>query len=186
VSKLLGEELTARQLGNTGYTIIRAPAVYGPWDRDVLFLFRLARRGIILRVRNAVREVSIIHVRDLVTALLLAAGHPAADGKIYHVSDGVPHSLDDIAAALRAAVGRGRPVRVPRFVLRLFAFAGDLQGLFTGRPAVLNTGKARESLQCGWVCDDRAIRKDLGFDSRIDLAEGFRETAAWYRKQGWL
>ena len=185
-SKLLGENLVRETRGNAGWTTVRAPAVYGPRDRDVLFLFRLARWGIILQVRNAVREGAVIHVNDLVRALLLAATRPEADGRTYHVSDGKIHHRDDIADALRAAVGRGVPVALPGFVLRAAGLAGDIGGLFTGRPAVLNSDRAKETLQCGWVCDDSSIRQDLGFEALIPLEEGFKQTAAWYRKQGWL
>lgn len=185
-SKLLGEERISQVLGAKGWTTVRAPAVYGPWDRDVLFLFRLAKRGIILQVRNAVREVSIIHVSDLVRALWLCATAPAADGRIYHVSDGGIHHRDDIANALRGAVGGGITLPLPGLLLKAFALSGDIAGLLTGRPAVLNSDRARETLQCGWVCDDSSIRQELGFEARIPLVEGFKQTADWYRQHSWL
>jgi len=185
-SKLQGERLLREKLGEKGWTIIRAPAVYGPRDKDVLFLFRLARRGIILQVRNAMGEVSVIHVSDLVRALILAGTSPAADGRIYHVSDGRVHHRDDIADAIRSAVGRGVPVPLPAILLRAVGLAGDLSGLLTGRTALLNSDKAEESVQCGWVCDDARIREELGFKAAISLEEGFRRTCDWYRETGWL
>jgi nucleoside-diphosphate-sugar epimerase len=51
---------------------------------------------------------------------------------------------------------------------------------------LLGRHKAGEGLQEGWVCDDARIRAELGYRSRISLAEGLVSTLMWYRRQGWL
>jgi dihydroflavonol-4-reductase len=185
-SKLLGEELLRRHCGRLTWTIIRPPPVYGPFDRDVLFLFKLAQKGILLRVLGVRTETSLLHVDDIVEALLMAACHPDAAGKQYYVSDGSVYGGDEIARTLRSLTGRGVVLPLPVAAMKLAGRVCDLAGRVTGRPFLLNSDKVTETIQSGWVCSSDKIRSELGFTPRIPLAEGFSSTYRWYREHGWL
>jgi nucleoside-diphosphate-sugar epimerase len=54
------------------------------------------------------------------------------------------------------------------------------------RSTVFNREKARELLAPGWLCETEALRREVGFTSRIALADGLLRTAEWYRAEGWL
>lgn len=185
-SKLLGENLLQRNCGGRSWTVLRAPVVYGPYDRDVLFLFRLARRGILLRIRGVETETSLVHVDDLVEAVLLAAGSAEAGGKVYYVSDGRTYSRDGIHAAFREVTGRGTVVALPRAIMKGMGFLNDQAARISGKPALLNSDRVKESIQPGWVCRSDRIREDLGYTPGIFMEEGFRTTYDWYRDQGWI
>ena len=45
---------------------------------------------------------------------------------------------------------------------------------------------AREMLRPGWVCSAERAVADLGWRPAVAHREGLAETAAWYRRQGWL
>lgn len=185
-SKLLGEELLRRYCGGTTWAVLRPAVVYGPFDRDVLQYFRAAARGFVPLLGGGKLELSLLHVADLVEALTLAAFSKRSDGRVYFVSDGQLHTTGEVAAVLRELVGRARVVPVAGAVLRLAGLVGDLVGAATGKAALLNSQKAREALQEGWVCSIERIRAELGFAPRIDLASGFRATFGWYRESGWM
>jgi dihydroflavonol-4-reductase len=185
-SKLLGEELLRRHCSGLSWTIIRPPAVYGPFDRDVLFLFKLAQKGILLKVRGVHTETSLLHVDDIVEALLLAAFHPGATGKQYYVSDGNVYGGEEIAETLRTLAGRGVVLPLPVTAMKLAGRICDLAGRITGRPFLLNSDKVTETLQPGWVCSSEKIRRELGFVPRITMTEGFGSTYRWYRRRGWI
>lgn len=185
-SKLEGE-LSLRRCGEgLRWTVIRAPVVYGPYDRDVLFLFRLARRGVLLQIRGIVTETSLIHVDDLIEALLLVAGRRDADGKVYYVSDGGIYSRDAIHAVFRKLAGRGIGVPVPPLFMKGLGLLNDLAARLSGRPFLLNSDRVKEAIQQGWVCLPGRIGRELGFRPRITLEEGFSSTWRWYRNQNWL
>jgi nucleoside-diphosphate-sugar epimerase len=185
-SKLLGEELLRRHCSGPSWTIVRPPAVYGPLDRDVLFLFKLAQKGILLKIRGIETETSLLHVDDIVEALLLSAFHPGAAGELYYVSDGNVYGGAEIAKTLRALAGRGVVLPLPAAAMKLAGRACDLAGRLTGRPFLLNSDKVTETLQPGWVCSSEKISKELGFSPRITVAEGFSSTYRWYRERGWI
>jgi nucleoside-diphosphate-sugar epimerase len=185
-SKLRGEELVRGAGAALRWSIVRPPWVYGPGDHATLALFRLAARGFFPSVRGGCMQVSLIHVDDLVDALLLAGSAPRADGRVYYAADGAVHSIAEFGGALLAASGGGRAIHVPGFVFRLSGLAGEAASWLTGKPALLGHAKACEGLQDGWVCDDARIRAELGFRSRVDLPGGVAATLAWYRQRRWL
>ena len=185
-SKLLGEELLRRRGAGLRWTIVRPPWVYGPGDRATLALFRLASHGFFPSVRGGCMQISLVHVHDLVEALVLAGDSAAADGRIYYVTDGVVHTVAQLGQALLAACGGGRALHVPGFVFRFMGLAGEAAAWLTGRPPLLGRDKACEGLQQGWVCDDARIRAELGYRSKVGLEAGVVETLAWYRTRRWL
>jgi nucleoside-diphosphate-sugar epimerase len=184
-SKLRGEELLLREAGGARWTIVRPPWVYGPGDRATLALFRLAARGIFPSVRGGCMQISLVHVHDLVAALVLA-GEPAADGRIYYAADGEAHTVAQLGRALLAACGGGRAVHVPGFAFRLLGLAGEAAAWVTRRPPLLGRDKTCEGLEEGWVCDDSRIRAELGYRSLVGLERGVADTLAWYRRHQWL
>jgi nucleoside-diphosphate-sugar epimerase len=44
----------------------------------------------------------------------------------------------------------------------------------------------RELLAPAWICTTERAERELGFRATIPLPEGIRETADWYRSEGWL
>jgi nucleoside-diphosphate-sugar epimerase len=185
-TKLAGEKLCEVAADRFQVAILRAPAVYGPRDRDVFEFFRLAKRGIVPLPKAATGRVQMIHVRDLARALLLAATSSAARG-VYHVAEA--QSYDWEAMARMAGEALGKRVRVPRIPTPVIVAAASLNetilGLM-GRSTIFNREKANELTVPGWLCETELARRDFGFEAHIALQEGFNETANWYRLNGWL
>ena len=185
-SKLLGEEQLRRYAGSARWTIVRPPWVYGPGDRATLALFRLAQRGFFPSVRGGCLQISLVHVHDLVEAIVLAGAARAADGRVYYAADGEAHTVARLGQALLGACGGGRTLHVPGVVFRLAGLAGEAASWVTRRAPLLGWDKACEGLEPGWVCDDARIRAELGYRSRVGLEAGVLETLVWYRSKGWL
>jgi nucleoside-diphosphate-sugar epimerase len=184
-TKLEGERLA---LGASGLTaaVLRPPAVYGPGDRDLLTFFRMARLGILPVIGPGARRVQLIHARDVAEALVGAVEERSAAG-IFHIADPTAYAWSEVLDRVAVAVGRrGVRVRIPAAALKGVALATQLGARVTGRPATLDGEKVRELLAEGWLCETEAARRAFGFVSAIPLAHGLRETADWYRSEGWL
>jgi nucleoside-diphosphate-sugar epimerase len=166
--------------------ILRAPVVYGPRDRDFFLFFRLARRGVLPVPTGRDRLVQLVHVHDLVDALVRAASVDKAT-KVYHIAESQPYAWREIGAWIARAVGRRvRTVRIPQWLIRTAAAVSECGAATVGQATIFNREKARELLAPGWLCETTAAKQDLRFEARIPLPEGLTETAAWYRKHGWL
>lgn len=184
-SKLEGER---HVLGRAGLSavILRAPAVYGPGDRDLLTFFRLARRRVLPVIGRPDRRIQMVHAADLAEALVRAVETRSATG-VLHIAEDAAYTWMELLDHVAAAVGRrGVRVRVPAAVLGSAAGITHTASRLTGRPVVFDREKAREILADGWLCETDSARRALGFVASIPLAEGLRTTADWYRAHGWL
>jgi nucleoside-diphosphate-sugar epimerase len=167
------------------YSIVRPPTVYGPRDTDVLEAFRLARRGIALRIASESQRISIVHVTDLVRGILRAADAPS--GGMYFLTDGVPHTWRELVDGIGRAVGRApRVIPVPPPLAVSAAVIGRAWSRLTGHKPLLTPDRVAEMSQADWSCDDSRARSELGYKSQIPLERGLMETAEWYRSAGWL
>lgn len=184
--KLAGEQFCLDAASELEIVILRAPAVYGPRDRDLFLCFLLAARGILPVPRGPERWLQFIHSSDLVEALVCAAVAVNAAG-IYHVAEPQSYALSEITEWIAKAVGRRvRAVQVPLWLVRTAAAASEFAAATVGCATIFNREKAQELLAPGWLCETEMAKRDLGFEGRIPLPVGLTETAAWYREQGWL
>lgn len=183
-SKRAGEAVVATRSGP--WTIVRAPAVYGPGDRETLAYFRAVNSGIAPQPRVPEARLSLIHVADLAEALALAVERSPASGT-YEIDDGRTYTYADMASAAGAALGR-RPLRlaVPRSVMAGIARWNELRQSLGGGAQILTRGKVNEIFHPDWSASDRRLAAAIGFQPRYDLTSGFRNTILWYRAKHWL
>ena len=185
-SKLAGERVCMEASGAIEVAILRAPAVYGPRDTDLYHFFRLAKWGVIPVPTGGPRLLQMVHVRDLARALVLATQAPRAAG-VYHIAEARIHTWEEMGRAVGRAVGRNvRVLPVPAAMLAGLAAVSETAAGLVGRSSIFNRDKARELLAPGWLCETEAARAALNFEADIPLADGLRDTAQWYREQGWL
>jgi len=171
-----------------GWVAIRAPAVYGPGDRETLSFFRLVKHGLALVPAGGRGRLSLIHVADLCAALMAMLIRPPADG-VYEIDDGAVggYSLAEMAGVAAAVLGRpARVVGVPRLVMMGVAGVQQVVARVTGRPAILSPGKVREIFHHDWIVTDRRLAAALDFRPRFDLKDGFADTIQWYSRRKWL
>lgn len=167
------------------WTIIRPPAIYGPGDTEMLDLFRLARRGLVLLPPKG--RLSVIEVSDL-ARLLLACAHDDAlsIGAIYEADDGLDGgwSHESFGRAIGWAVGkRVITLATPRSVLHLAARAD--RGL-RGTGAKLTRDRVNYFCHPDWVIDPLKRPPAPLWLPQVATRSGLKNTAEWYQEQGWL
>jgi nucleoside-diphosphate-sugar epimerase len=183
-SKLEGERLTRKVVG-LEHVIVRPSGVYGPGDKDFLFAFQAAAKGFFPVLGNPSRGITLIHVRDLVNAIILVGEHAGASGNTYFAGHPKPTTWAGILEAAGKSVGREpRFVQIPNAALWAAAHTGELAGI-VGRVGLVNRSRALELTAEGWVCDVAPLEQ-LGWKANLDLELGFSETANWYRTRKML
>jgi dihydroflavonol-4-reductase len=168
-------------------TIIRPSAVYGPRDKETLLIFKMIKMGCLFTPGRFARRFSLIHVSDLVNALVKAGEQQTRSGEIFFISRFESFSWDDVGRAIARELGKKyRRISFPRRLAVAAGIAGDLWSAATGRAATISSQKVRELLQPSWLCDSSKAKAALGFSPEINLEDGIRQTANWYRQNGWL
>lgn len=185
-SKLAAEAEVRRRGDQLEVTVLRPVAVYGPRDEDTLPYFQMARRGLIVAPGARERRVQLVHARDVAQALRKAAEQPEAVGKTYFVGHPEVVSWRQLAAAIGRAVGR-RPLILPLPSAVLTAVGAAVE-LFGGgrRPGQIDRRRARDLVERAWTCRVDQAMEELDWSPEYDLENGFRDTADWYREEGWL
>ena len=168
------------------YAVIRPAAIYGPGDRRLLKVFRMAKAPFFVMLGRGRCLYHLIHVDDLTEALIRAAWHPAALGEAFICGNPEATPLEDMGRIIASELGRPfRPIRLP---------AGPFFALADLTEAVCRPLKIAPPLYRRRVAfftkdrsfDTRKIRERLGFTCAWETEAGLRATARWYREQGWL
>jgi dihydroflavonol-4-reductase len=186
-TKLEGERL-AQEAAKRGQpvTIVRPASVYGPGDRRLLKLFRLLRKGRFVMFGSGRSRWHPIYIDDLVDGLLLAAGRPQALGRTYILAGPRDVSLAEwIEEVARATGGRAPRLRLPYPML----YGASVLCEAVCRPLGIEPPLHRR--RASFFVNERAFTTrraaaELGFRPTVDIPEGVRRTAAWYRELGLL
>jgi len=186
-SKLLGEEAVLEYKDKIPVTIIRPPAIYGPRDKDILLFFKAVKNGIKPLFGGRENHFSLVYVKDLVQGIILAAESEKAIGQIYFIADEKPYSYGEAEETIQKTLNvKALTVRIPIPILTVFAFISELACRIKGKTPSFNLERVKQFKQKFWVCDVSKAKNELGFSARYSLEEGIKETAQWYKENGWL
>jgi nucleoside-diphosphate-sugar epimerase len=186
-SKLQAEQECLDMAGKFPITIVRPPAVYGPRDKDIFEFFRTMSRGLQPVVGFGEKYVSLIHARDLVRGIVMAAESPAAVGQTYFITSGQVYGWKFVGDVTKKALGKfALRVTVPEAGVYVIASVAEVLAKFSPKPALINFEKAKDMVQDYWTCSGAKAKAELGFEQEISLEDGVRETIRWYREKGWL
>jgi nucleoside-diphosphate-sugar epimerase len=184
-SKLAAEEVVRGSA--LGWSIIRPPIVYGPRDREVLKIFRLARFRLAPVFGDGSQELSAVHATDLAEALVAAGESPATIGGIYPACHPEVFTSAQLGHAVaRAMGGTATTVRIPPAIGRALLSLTQTAARLTGQVTILTADKANEFFQPAWTGDPDALTRDTGWHAGYDLQRGLANTYEWYRQAGWL
>ena len=185
-SKRAAEEAVMGLDGN--WLVVRPPAIYGPWDRETLSIFKAAHLPLHPMLGRKEARLSLIHVRDAANALsALCDGGPQRE--VLELSD---EMLDGyswpqiVTAACQAVSCTPRPFHVPPGLMVMAARLNGALARARGQVSIFDEGKAREILHPDWSARENHLVPAHIWTPKITMEEGFAETAKWYREAGWL
>lgn len=181
-SKLLAEEIILRRRKTVPITILRPGMIYGPgFDEGYLQVFKmLEKRNLPLLgsafIGNGENRIPVVHVSDVVAALLLLSEKEEAEGQDFNLMG--PDSLTQ--RELFSLASKELSVEEPKHAipLPLVKLLIQLASMF---------GKARlsvenlEQLARDRAFDNSKIKKTLGFEPKVRASEGIKEMVAHYR-----
>lgn len=188
-TKAEGELLIRAVAEERGFplAVVRPAAIYGPGDKRLLKLFKMAARPVFPLFGKGRGLYHLIHVDDLTDIFITAALHPAAKGGVFIAGNAEPSELREIARTIASEIGNSslRFIRFPAWPLFL---AADLCEWIC-RPLGIDPPLYRRRV--AFFTKDRAfntsrLREVLGYRYSISVDEGLRSTARWYREKGWL
>ena len=141
-------------------SIIRPSLVYGPNAKGNLqLMFSGIARGWFPPLPETGNRRSMIHVDDLVRAILLVANDDRANGEIFIATDGAPHSSREIYNAMCSALDKS----IPKWSVPKILF--DIVSLVSSRI------KYKINKLLGDECYSSAKLEALGFKAKKSLKD---------------
>lgn len=174
-SKHMGEQLL-RDSPSLAWTILRPPAVYGPGDKEMLPILKLARRGLLVHAGPKEQRLSLLHVDDLTRAVLawLAAWQNCLH-ETYAIDDGKQGGYDWPAIGEAVSSGKYRLLKLPRLLLDTVAKMNLLLARLLRYQPMLTPGKVRELVQADWLGDNSGFTTATGWEPNLDLYRGAQQ-----------
>jgi len=189
-TKLSAEQIVLNVRGADGQplgTVLRLGAVYGSRVKgNYERLTRALARHRFIPIGDGLNRRTLVYDRDVARAAVLAVSHPAAVGRVFNVTDGGFHPLNEIIESICSALGRKPPrLSLPagptRTLIRLIEKGSHAIGLKTPVTRAI-IDKYNEDI----AVDGSLIQKDLGFAPQYDLSAGWSETVQEMRRMGEL
>lgn len=168
-------------------TVLRLGAVYGVRVKgNYKRLVNAIARGHFVPIGRGENRRTLIYDRDVARAALLALKHQDAAGRIFNVTDGQFHTLNEIILTIYEALGRKSPwLTLPVGPMRLVVGIVEDIARFIGLSPPVSRAtidKFTEDI----AVDSHRIRDELGFVPQYDLMAGWKETIQEMRHAGML
>lgn len=167
-------------------TVVRPGAIYGPWERRLLKLFRAIARGRYAIVGSGEAFYHPVYVDDLLQGFLLALTRDEALGEAFIIAG--PRYVSQRELAERIAVhtgGRILPFRVPAWPLKAAAVVVEAVCVPFGIEPPIHRRRVEFWTKSRAFSIEKAKRL-LGYAPQVDLDEGVARAVASYREAGWL
>ena len=187
-TKLEAEQL-AREYGRaTGLDVVvaRPIGIYGPGDTRFLRMFRGLARGRFPMIGSGKAFYHLTFIDDLVEGFRLCGTVAAAKARTYILAGPRYTTLEELLRMVAQELG----VSPPRVHLPVWPFwtAGLLCEMVCV-PLRIEPPIYRRRVDFytkSRAFDTRRAQTELGFAPKVDLDEGIRRTAEWYRREGLL
>lgn len=186
-SKLRGEMELRKHAGTVPWTVVRPTAVYGPRDRAFLKLAHMAKKGWLFEISGHIQRVAVVHVKDLVRAIIDAAESERTIGRTYYIAYPEPTDWIEIGEWMAEVLGTSvRTFGIPQWTVPLLAPLNSLVWILKKRPNPIPMDRIDDLLAQSWMCSTHNASTDFGFAAEIDTKPGIQETVRWYVENKWL
>lgn len=168
-------------------TILRPAAIYGPGDPERFgMIFRRVTKGRFPMFGNGRTLYHPLYIDSFVDALVLSMDENVGDGRVYLIADEEYVEIETLVRKVAAALGVD--VKIPHYPVWPVVAAGHV---FEKICTPLGITPPIFPRRVDWYRQNRAFDisracGDLGYEPKIDLDEGLRRTAHWYRAEGYL
>lgn len=167
--------------------IIRPAAIYGPGDPERFFMiYKRVAKGIFPMFGNGKTLYHPLYIDNLVDVFMNTLQEGKGDGGVYLIAD--ENYVEIKTLVLKVAESMGTPVKIPHFPVMPLVIAGHICETICKPFGIIPPIFPR---RVDWYRQNRAFninraKQDLDYHPKIDLDEGLRRTAEWYKKENYL
>ena len=129
-------------------SLVRPPAVYGERDTEIYQMFKTVKMGLMTFIGFNKKQLSIVHVSDLVKGIYLAGVKEDSKGQTYFIGSEVMYDWYQISDSMEKAFGKkALRIKIPHPVVYFIAAIAQFFAMFSRNAATFNIEKARDFVQ---------------------------------------
>ncbi len=167
--------------------VLRPAAIYGPGDPERFgMIFRRVNKGVFPMFGDGKALYHPLYIDNFVDALCNVLRDGVGDGQVYLIADEEYVEIEQLVKKVAQALQT--EVRIPHYPFLPLSVAGHLME-WVCKP--LHITPPIFPRRVDWYKQNRAFdiskaKQDLNYHPVVDLDEGLRRTADWYRSEGYL
>ncbi len=171
---------------NLEYTVIRPVAIYGPSDKRLLKLFKMAKSGIYPILGYGKSLYHLIHVDDLTDIIIKAATFPAAKNEVFIAGNPESASIEEIGRTVASVYNK------KLYIIKMPAWPFFVMGMLCELICLpLKIEPPIYRRRVAFYTKDRSFDTSklinlLEYKTRYSNEQGLKETTGWYQKHNWL
>lgn len=180
-SKLKAEGLIRSSSFN--WTIFRLPIVFGPYDHDMLNMFRIAKSGVITLFSSPRDPYTYVSAPDVGCFLIQMVHNERLYRDTYCYCYDAPLTGEEFFSMVRVQLGLPssyRYLQVPRWVAYPTRAILDLKQRLLGSVSIVNSDKIAELSTVYWIFSNKKLKDALGMET-IKNDNAVAETVQWYQ-----
>ncbi len=167
-------------------TVVRPNAIYGPGDRRLLKVFKMAKMPVVPVLGIGCKNLyHLVHVTDLVDFMIHASQKEETLGEVYLC--GADEAIRLVDMIDRIAQRLGTKPRILRLPVTPFFWAGDICEAIC-KPLGIEPPIYRRRV--AFFTKDRAFTtakmRSTGYENQYTNEQGIDDLTDWYVKEGWL
>lgn len=186
LSKLRAEQYI-QALPGFPYVIFRPTGVYGPRETDYFLLAKSIRSHVDFSAGYQRQDLTFVYVKDMVQAIFLSIDKQVTR-RAYFLADGGVYKSRSFSDLIQKELGNPFVIHIkcPLIILKAISLLAQFVATRSGKSSTLNLDKYKIMKQRNWQCDISPAIKELGYVPTYNLAQGVKETIAWYKNEEWL
>jgi len=167
--------------------IFRPAAIYGPGDPERFFMiFKRVAKGSFPMFGSGRTYYHPLYIDNLIDAFMLAMQDGKGDGEAYLIADDKYLEIEDLVRRVGRAMDID--VKIRHYPIMPLVIAGHffekICKPFKITPPIFPR-------RVDWYRQNRAFkidkaRRELGYQPKVDIDEGLRRTAEWYKQEGYI
>ncbi len=184
-AKVAGESLVlaAHREHQLPVVIARFPGVLGRGSMSWVPLFRAIGAGNFRLIGSGHNHTHTGHILDVVNGLRRCGETPNIEGQCFLLAGKAATRIDEFVEMFAKELGVSiSSMRLPAFPYRVFHKSSCLTYQWFG--VTLPRANDYELFISDKVLSLEKAKRELGFDPKIPIERGIRETLQWYREQG--
>ncbi|MCX6357973.1 MAG: NAD-dependent epimerase/dehydratase family protein [Candidatus Aureabacteria bacterium] len=167
-------------------TVVRAPYVYGPRDRQMFpRILAYLKNGRYAFIGGGTNPFSLVYAKNLADGLIRAAESPGAVGQIYNITDGVAVTRRELINLMADRLGLPWPKRNISYPAArvICAVCETVAKVFRLKTAPLLNRFRLKFMYTPLTFDISKARRELGYGPAIPFEKGIEETIEWFKSQ---